>query len=110
MSEKKQAAARAYYQNLLEYRGRQIRFFALTRAQWASTLGLAILIAAVGGAVIALSTLEEAGWLLIGMALGTLARDVGLRRRSIAAWPWLDAALDWERVSEGAAEAPPTAS
>ena len=98
MSEKPQSPSTIYYQALAKHRGESIGFFDMPAAQWLATLGVAVGVVAVGWLVITLSTLEWAGWAICGVGLGSLLRDIGSRRRSIAVWPLLDAVVDWSRV------------
>ena len=92
-------AAQRYYQSILRHRDQPMGFFAMTPMQWAATLGLALGILGVGAAVIAFTQLQWAGWILCGMGVGTLARDIGLRRRVVSSWPLLREVLHWEEIA-----------
>ncbi len=98
MPEHSRSASTLYYQALTQQRGRQIGFFEMSPKQWLATLGVALGVMTVGLLVVALSTLDGAGWTLCGLGIGSLLRDIGTRRRSIALWPHLDAVIDWSRV------------
>jgi len=89
---------RRYYQRLLRMHHAPMGFFDMTLRQWVSTLGLALFLWAVGGAVVVTTSQDWAGWGICGMGLGALLRDIGIRRRSVASWPLLDAVIDWRRV------------
>lgn len=87
-----------YYQSLLRMRQTSPGFFDMTLRQWLSTLGLALGLLVLGGALVSATSMDWAGWILCGMGLGALLRDIGVRRRSVVVWPLLDAVIDWDRV------------
>lgn len=92
-------ALRLYCQHLLRYKSRAIPFFDLTARQWLATLGLFLFIMGLGVFVIInSSSYSWAGWMICGMGLGSILRDVGARRRGIKTWPYLSQVVDWPKI------------
>ena len=92
-------ALRLYCQHLLRYKSRVIPFFDLTARQWLATLGLFLFIMGTGVFVIInSSSYSWAGWMICGMGLGSILRDVGARRRGIKTWPYLSQVVDWPKI------------
>ena len=105
MSDQKVSArVRRYYQRLQRTRQASSGFFDMTLRQWLATLGVALGSCGLGGFLVVATAQDWAGWLLLGMGLGSLLRDIGSRRRSIIVWPLLDAVIDWQKVERLAEE------
>jgi len=94
--------AQQYYRSILPLQGTRPGFFQLGVRGWLGTVGVATGAALAGGLITGMDGYGPVGWLLIGMGVGSLLRDVGSRRTYLAAWPLLDAVIDWEQVNDKA--------
>lgn len=45
-------------------------------------------------------TYDLFGWIVIGLLLGCLVRDLGWFRRTVVLWPLHDDIINWDRVDE----------
>jgi hypothetical protein len=81
------------------YRSQPPTFMGVLKQSWR---GEVILVAA--SALVAWfaysSHLYALAYFIVGMLVGTLARDVGTFRRVLQVWPALSQVLDWHRVDE----------
>lgn len=61
---------------------------------WLVLVGLALLVFG----ILHHTPIETAGWLVDGMVLGAILRDLGAIRQQLAVWPTLAEIVDWARV------------